>query len=85
MGVICAIFTRCRQAVFKYPPPNISSEVIRQGRGKGKAKIMFAQNDFVFGGMNYWTRLLPDIQNAQSLDCFKNKLKKNAHVFPHIT
>ncbi len=45
----------------------------------------FACRNFVVRGMTYWESLPIDVQTAPSNDCLEQHLKKNAHVFEHIT
>ncbi len=48
-------------------------------------KTVFAENDFVYRGKVIWSKIPADIQHAPSIDHFKAELKKNTHLFEHIT
>ena len=52
---------------------------------KPRTNSEFACRDFVVRGMTYWESLPIEVQTAPSIDCFKQRFKKNAHVFEHIT
>ena len=66
-------------------PPSVlrSNDSVKLKRPRTNTEI--ACRDFVIRGMTYWESLPIDIQTAPSIDCFKQRLKKNAHVFEHIT
>ena len=69
--------------------PIAEARVLRSNKriklNRPRTKSFFADKDFVIRGMNYWDALPEDIQHAPSSESFKLRLKKNPHVFEHIT
>ena len=48
-------------------------------------KTTFAENDFVYQAIKYWTDVPSNIQHSNSLEGFKTELKKCPNLFEHIT
>ncbi len=69
--------------------PIVPTRVLRSNDSvnlnKPRTNTEFACRNFVVRGMTYWESLPNDVQTAFSIDCFKQCLKKNVHVFEHIT
>ena len=69
--------------------PVVPTRVLRSNDSvklkKPRTNTEFADRDFVVRGMSYWEALPTEVQTAPSIDCFKQRLKKNVHVFEHIT
>ena len=72
--------------LFKPVQPTRALRSNRQVKlNRPKTKTKFADRDFVIRGMSYWDKIPWEVQTAPSLDSFKQNLKKNVHVFEHIT
>ncbi len=45
----------------------------------------FAENDFVFRAMNYWSLIPAHVQHSPNVEMFKSNLKRCPNLFEHIT